>query len=71
MSGEGARATVALARNVFKALKYEEARDDLGGFIGDVYNNKRLHSALGYPTPAEFEAASGIGAGDPALTLAG
>lgn len=32
-----------------------DARRQLGRFLGDVYNRKRIHSALGYLTPAEFE----------------
>ncbi len=33
----------------------EEARRDIGAFIEDVYNTERLHSALGYQPPVEFE----------------
>jgi putative transposase len=49
-----------------KTLKYEEvyrqeyrdlaeARNSIGQFIEKVYNQKRLHSALGYRPPVEFE----------------
>jgi len=34
-----------------------EARTRIGRFLDDVSLIKRVHSALGYRTPAEFEAA--------------
>ena len=40
-----------------------EARASLAQFIDKVYNQKRLHSALGYRPPVEFEQALAIGAG--------
>ena len=50
-----------------KTLKYEEihrneyrdltdARPTIRVFLEKVYNQKRLHSAIGYVPPAEFEA---------------
>jgi transposase InsO family protein len=32
-----------------------DARRQLGRFLEDVYNTKRIHSSLGYLTPSEFE----------------
>jgi transposase InsO family protein len=34
---------------------FEEARERIGEFIEAVYNQKRIHSSLGYLTPSEFE----------------
>jgi transposase InsO family protein len=35
---------------------FHDARAHIGRFLDDVYTHKRIHSALGYLTPAEFEA---------------
>jgi transposase InsO family protein len=35
---------------------FAEANRQIGAFIQDVYMTKRIHSALGYLTPTEFEA---------------
>ena len=34
---------------------YADALQQLSRFLDDVYNRKRIHSALGYLTPLEFE----------------
>jgi putative transposase len=34
---------------------FQEARSCIGDFLESVYNQKRLHSALGYVPPSEFE----------------
>jgi putative transposase len=47
---------------------FADAYNQIGQFIEDVYNLKRIHSSLGYLTPAEFEAswlASHYAAGTP------
>ena len=38
-------------------LDLDDARRQIGCFMEDVYMTKRIHSALGYLTPAEFETA--------------
>src|SRR6185369_8749967 len=66
MSRRGNPYDNAQAESFMKTLKYEEvyrneyldfadARRCIGKFIESVYNEKRLHSALGYLPPAEFE----------------
>jgi len=35
---------------------YDDAYQHIGRFLDEVYMTKRVHSALGYLTPAEFEA---------------
>jgi transposase InsO family protein len=67
MAAKGNPFENAQAERFFRTLKYEEvylksyetydeARANIGDFIEEVYNTKRLHSALGYRPPAEFEA---------------
>ena len=67
MSKAGCPYDNAKAESFFKTLKkeevylsqyqnFEEARTNLGAFLDDVYNVKRLHSSLGYLPPTEFEA---------------
>jgi putative transposase len=66
MSRKGNPYDNAACESFMKTLKYEEvyrneyrdfqeAQARLGEFLDRVYNQKRLHSALGYRSPAEFE----------------
>ncbi len=68
MSDVGKPTQNAFAERFMRTLKEEEvslhdyqdrttARAQIGQFIDDVYMTKRVHSSLGYVTPAEFEAA--------------
>jgi len=66
MSRKGNPYDNAKAESFMKTLKHEEvyrveyrdiaeARCGIGTFLEKTYNTKRLHSALGYRPPAEFE----------------
>ena len=66
MSRKGNPYDNAACESFMKALKYEEvyrneyrdlqeAHASIGDFLEHIYNRHRLHSALGYLPPAEFE----------------
>jgi hypothetical protein len=50
-------------------VDFADAYRRIGHIIEDVYQTKRIHSALGYLTPAEFEAAYWTRQGSLALAL--
>jgi putative transposase len=67
MSRKGNPWDNAACESFMKTLKYEEvhrneyrdlneARSTIRTFLEKIYNQKRLHSAIGYVPPAEFEA---------------
>jgi len=73
MSRAGCPYDNAMAESFMKTLKQEEvdgsayrdlvhARSAIGLFIEEVYNDQRLHSALAYRSPVEFETRSEDGA---------
>jgi transposase InsO family protein len=73
MTAVGAPKENAQAERVIRTLKEEEinlqeygcfgeAEREIGHFIEDVYNRKRLHSALGYRPPSEYEEIFAAGA---------
>jgi len=68
----------ATCESFMKTLKYEEvyrqeyrdlaeARASIGQFLNKIYNQQRLHSALGYRPPVEFEQALSKATGSEAV----
>jgi transposase InsO family protein len=78
MSRKGNPYDNATCESFMKTLKYEEvyrqeyrdlaeARASIGQFLNKVYNQQRLHSALGYLPPVEFEQSLSQGTGSEAV----
>lgn len=70
----------AACESFMKTLKYEEvyrteyrnlaqAHTGIGEFLEKVYNQKRLHSALSYRSPVEFEASLSMAASQPGVAV--
>lgn len=70
----------AFCESFMKTLKYEEvyrteyrdrahARQAIGEFLEKVYNQKRLHSALSYCSPVEFEKSLSLAASQQQVAL--
>jgi hypothetical protein len=46
-----------LSRMPLNFFNFADVYQQIGCFLEDVYNTKRIHTALGYLTPVEFETA--------------
>ena len=80
MSRKGNPYDNAKCESFMKTLKYEEVyrteyrnlahvRGAVGDFLEKVYNQKRLHSALSYRSPVEFETSLSIAASQPGVAV--
>ena len=74
MSRKGNPWDNAACESFMKTLKHEEvhrteyrnlgdARARIGRFLESIYNDRRMHSSLSYPSPVEFERTSRPGNG--------